>query len=194
MMIDGHEGRFPDFHHGVIMDEQMKHINAAFQNWFGRSPDATIGRSLVEVFGEPVFNAVKDHVTRVLGGDDFRFEGEALYRLGGTKTISLHYQPLRSPTGEVEGFVAIVNDITERLANQKRIELIVTGQGIRISIALLEGQGRDKLRESQQPYLNLVWERFTEFTVRPLHGIGRRKRLPYYKIKVAPEGEEFFVQ
>jgi len=102
-------------------DVRYQYINAAYQKWFGLSPDTTIGRSLDEVFGEAVFNAVKDKVMRVLGGEDVRFETEAPYRLGGTKTISLHYQPLRNPAGDVEGFLAIVNDITELRTGERAV-------------------------------------------------------------------------
>ena len=100
-------------------DVRYQYINATYQKWFGLSPETTIGRSLVEVFGAPVFEAVKDHVMRVLSGEEVHFETEAPYRLGGTRTISLHYQPLRNPAGEVEGFLAIINDVTQLRANAK---------------------------------------------------------------------------
>lgn len=59
--LDGVLDSLPNLVAVLDRDVRYQYINAAYKNWFGLSPDTTIGRSLVEVFGEPVFNGVKDH-------------------------------------------------------------------------------------------------------------------------------------
>lgn len=72
-------------------------------------------------------------------------------------------------------------------------EILISDQGLKISIALFEGSGRDLLRKAKSPYLNLQWDQISEFIVQPAKGAGRRSSPPYYKIKASHAEEAFFV-
>lgn len=88
--------------------------NHAYKIWFGHSPSDNVGRHMREVLGEAAFDALRPHVEAALRGQTVTFEAEIPYREGGPRWINATYTPDRDEKGMVRGFIAHINDITQR--------------------------------------------------------------------------------
>jgi two-component system sensor kinase FixL len=121
--------------------------NAPYEEWFGIPTDYCRGRHLRDVLGEEAYQAIRPHVEAALAGEQVFYEEEVPYRGAGTRIVHADYVPHRSESGEVLGFHALVQDVTEarRAAEAVRRErdfsdrLIDTVQAI---ILVLDRAGR----------------------------------------------------
>lgn len=97
-------------------DYRYRFTNKAYEEWFGHS-DAT-GKQMREVLGEEAFDTLKPYVEEALSGRRVNYESFVEYKAGGPRFIEGNYIPHINEEGQVEGFVVLVNDLTER----KRME------------------------------------------------------------------------
>ena len=60
----------------AYVDRQERHrfASKAFQNWFGISPEQMLGKSLRELVGEAVYEAIRPHVAKALSGEEVTFD------------------------------------------------------------------------------------------------------------------------
>ncbi|HEU4537015.1 MAG TPA: PAS domain-containing protein [Polyangiaceae bacterium] len=113
----------------VTADERYGLINQAYRDWFGRPPEELVGRTLREVIGEAAYAVLSPYVRRGLAGERISFEQHGVpYRLGGERDVRYTFVPQRDREGAVEGYVALLEDVTarrrleaerERLAEQR---------------------------------------------------------------------------
>jgi PAS domain S-box-containing protein len=73
----------------------------------------------VDVLGNEAFESLRPRFDRVLAGEKVSYEEEVNYRSVGRRWISAAYTPTVNSTGVVDGWVAVIVDVTER----KRAEL-----------------------------------------------------------------------
>jgi len=88
--------------------------NQAYAAWIQRPVDAIVGRSIAEVKGTEAFESLRRHFERVLTGETVQYEEEVNFRGIGRRWINATYTPTLDADGVVEGWVAVVVDITER--------------------------------------------------------------------------------
>lgn len=98
----------------VDADLRYKFVNKTYTEWFGHGPEEIIGKTVREVVGEAAFGAVESALQRVFAGEAFRFEQWMPYKDGGARFVSVNYIPNKTETGAVNGYYALVQDITER--------------------------------------------------------------------------------
>jgi PAS domain S-box-containing protein len=86
----------------------------AYLAWRGVSEDRVVGRPIEEVLGPAAFRALLPHFQRVLAGETVEYE--ALIEVAGLGPRWLHaiYSPVPGPSGGIEGWVAVVMDVTQR--------------------------------------------------------------------------------
>ncbi|MEK7862600.1 MAG: PAS domain S-box protein, partial [Chloroflexota bacterium] len=73
-----------------------------------------VGRSVRELVGERAWPQVERNIARVFAGESLTYE-RALERADGERReIEVHFEPDRSPAGEVRGYYAFILDVTER--------------------------------------------------------------------------------
>jgi PAS domain S-box-containing protein len=101
----------------VDADCRYLFANKAYEGWFDISRDQVIGRTMAEVLGEKAFEQIRPSVEAVLRGDRQAFERELPYQYGVSRYVHVDYVP-NWLDGQVIGFYALVNDVTEA----KRIE------------------------------------------------------------------------
>jgi PAS domain S-box-containing protein len=98
----------------VDAQQRYRFVSASYERWFGRAKANVVGRHLEEVLGSEAYGAVRPHVERALSGAAVTFEAEVPYRDGGLRFVEGNYVPQFGDDGRVDGFVALVADVTER--------------------------------------------------------------------------------
>ncbi len=88
--------------------------NQAYADWLRRPLENVIGRPIADVLGKAAFEALLPKFDRVLTGEIVYYEQETDFRGIGARWISAHYTPTFDGDGSVNGWVAVVLDITER--------------------------------------------------------------------------------
>jgi PAS domain S-box-containing protein len=88
--------------------------NQVYADWIRRPLNEIVHRPIFEVLGKKAFEVLLPHFNRVLAGENVHYEQEANFRGIGTRWISADYTPTLDTKGNVDGWVAVVVDITER--------------------------------------------------------------------------------
>jgi PAS domain S-box-containing protein len=98
----------------VDKDWRYVYNNATYEDWFGHSRADVTGRTMQEVLGEEACSVLRPYVDAALAGERVTYDSQVPYRDGGHRWVRATYVPHRTPQG-VQGFVAIVEDISERV-------------------------------------------------------------------------------
>jgi PAS domain S-box-containing protein len=106
----------------VDRDYRYRFCNARYEEWFGVSSAAVVGRTLAEVLGETAFKAIQPLVDRALRGERLTTEVQVPYRTGGTREVQVDYLPNKDEAGVVRGYYALIQDISERKAADMRLK------------------------------------------------------------------------
>lgn len=96
-------------------DLRFRFVNQSYAASFGMTPSEVVGKPIWEVVGESVFASFREHIDRVLAGTPVEFEAEGSHRDHGKRFMHVACIPQRSERGDVEGFVAVMSDITGRV-------------------------------------------------------------------------------
>ncbi|RZL38500.1 MAG: PAS domain S-box protein [Rubrivivax sp.] len=99
-------------------DETYRFVNSAFERWRDRPRADILGLRIRDVLGGQEYSASEAAVRRALRGETVTFERDSLSG-DGLQNQQVTYVPLLLPSGDVDGFVAVAQDITA----QKREEL-----------------------------------------------------------------------
>lgn len=88
------------------------YANQTYEEWFGKPKDSVVGKSFKEVLGPEKYKIVEEKVKRALAGEVVEYEAFVRYE-GGDKHVRANYIPDLAPdTGDVLGFIVLVQDIT----------------------------------------------------------------------------------
>lgn len=87
--------------------------NQAYADWFGQPVDKMHGKRVDEVLGEVAFQHILPHMEAALAGRTVIYQTEMQYPGQTARFVHTTYVPHTNESSEVEGFVAIVNDITD---------------------------------------------------------------------------------
>jgi PAS domain S-box-containing protein len=93
-------------------------VSNACAEWIGRPANEIIGQPIVSIIGPEAFEKLNAHFQEVLSGRVVRYEEEVHYKGIGPRWISAVYTPTLDSDGVPDGWVAVLNDLTER----KRME------------------------------------------------------------------------
>jgi PAS domain S-box-containing protein len=95
----------------VDADRRYQFSNKAYEEWFGHEAQ---GKHLEEMLGTTAYKTISGYVDRVLAGEFVTYETEIPYKDGGTRFVNAAYIPDGRENGQVRGFFALIQDITER--------------------------------------------------------------------------------
>jgi PAS domain S-box-containing protein len=100
-----------------VWDLQLRnaYANALVQKRFGRSASALLGVHLSDVIGASAYNANRAQREAVLAGQVQSFEARVA-RHDGVRDEHVQLVPLRGDDGQVEGYVALVQDLWDQRA------------------------------------------------------------------------------
>ena len=95
-------------------DRRYQYNNAAYERWFGTRRDEIRGRRVVDVLGEAAHERVRPYVDAALAGTSVTFEAAVPYKNAGLRQVIARYVPDIAPGGHVDGFFALIEDVTSR--------------------------------------------------------------------------------
>ena len=91
-------------------------VNRQFSDWYGMPREAIIGVRIADVIGPDAFKMLKPQFDRVLAGERVEYEREVEYAglsVLGRRWIRASYVPTRRDDATVDGWVAVLTDLTE---------------------------------------------------------------------------------
>jgi diguanylate cyclase (GGDEF)-like protein/PAS domain S-box-containing protein len=105
----------------VNRHERYLFANAAFMATFETSFEDLIGQRAVDMLSADVYATTKPHIDAVLRGERRRFQ-RVVTRKGSRRHELVEYIPEVDGSGEVTGFFALIQDITDVHDAQARVE------------------------------------------------------------------------
>lgn len=123
---------FPGLMAYVDKNERYLYANSEYGEWFDYN---IVGKTIKEVLGE-YYQSRKMAIDIVLGGQKTTFEAPLHHKDKGVIFTETTYTPHFNDEGEVEGFVAIVVDVT----NERRSDIYSLLMHAPMSVVLLKGE------------------------------------------------------
>lgn len=93
---------------------RFKFVNKAYAERLGLQPQDLVGRPAREVLGEQGYAVVLPYIERVLQGERVEYTVEIPYPGIGRKWVECRYAPEVDERGAVQGWVAVICDVTEQ--------------------------------------------------------------------------------
>ncbi len=97
-------------------------VNHACAEMFGIPREEIIGKPIVEIMGEEAFETIRPYVEKVLQGEIVEYEAEIPYQEVGNQFMHVIYVPEKNEKGDVVGWIASIQDITERKKSEAEIQ------------------------------------------------------------------------
>lgn len=106
----------------VDHQQHYRFNNKAYADWFGCPAPELCGKHIQDVVGEAAYTVLRPHLEAALQGKQVTYEQEVTYRGAKTRYIRATYVPQINSQGKVDGFIALVADITDykQLENELR--------------------------------------------------------------------------
>ncbi len=95
-----------------------RYVNAAYERFFDAPREALLGRPIREIIGERAFAQAQPNIRRVLQGEPVEYEKDLVYRKTLVRRMHARLTPDVDEHGDVCGYVAIIEDITDAETEQ----------------------------------------------------------------------------
>lgn len=102
----------------VDADQRYKFANQAYKEWFGHE---VVGRKVADVVGEVAYEKLQPQIDAVLAGQTVEYESQVDLEGAGVRFISATYVPERNAEGSVQGFFALIQDISGRKREEEEL-------------------------------------------------------------------------
>jgi PAS domain S-box-containing protein len=109
----------------IGQDGRYQFANAAYRDWYGADPETLIGRTIEDVLGTERYAERKNHIEAALRGEHVVYDGQISLKGGAVRDVETTYVPNICSGGHVNGFIAVVKDITERKQSLEQMRLMV---------------------------------------------------------------------
>ncbi|WP_158639154.1 hybrid sensor histidine kinase/response regulator [Elioraea rosea] len=97
----------------VDRDYRHRYVNPEYAAFMGTTVEAIIGRTIGEVLGEDAARQLAPLANRALAGETVRWLGWITYAGERRRYVERVYRPVPGADGTVQGYFAIVRDLTE---------------------------------------------------------------------------------
>jgi len=95
-------------------DLRYEWVSPVYAQWLRRKQEDIVGRPILEVIGTEGYEAIRPHMERVLSGAREEYVAFVNFEGPGLRWIHAVYMPTKDSAGSVNGWVAVVSDITDR--------------------------------------------------------------------------------
>jgi PAS domain S-box-containing protein len=96
-------------------------VNHALAEWLGRPRKEILGRTMRELLGEETYQSREPMVRAALAGERQWFAAGFDHPERGQLAVQSEYVPQKSASGEVEGIVILVQDVTEQRVAERSL-------------------------------------------------------------------------
>ncbi|MEH1816751.1 MAG: PAS domain S-box protein [Nostoc sp.] len=96
----------------VDSQQRYRFNNKEYEDWFGLPASEISGKHIREIVGESVYQSILPYIEAVLSGEKVTYETQVPDKDGTNHYLNITYVPQFSHQGKVEGFVALITDIT----------------------------------------------------------------------------------
>jgi diguanylate cyclase (GGDEF)-like protein/PAS domain S-box-containing protein len=162
----------------VDRDERYQFCNGTYKEWLGQSPEQIVGRRMVDVLGERVYEPRRALVQRTLAGERVDLDVETGF-FGEMRHLHTTYLPDVGASGATEGFYVLVSDITamkvaeQRLAHQARTDALTElPNRFAFNEKLVEALARSRRNERPIALFFLDVDKFKKINDTLGHGAG----------------------
>lgn len=83
-----------------------------YADWLQRPIEKIIGHAILDVIGKSAFRVLQPRFDHVLRGEKISYEEDVTYERIGARRISASYSPTLDAAGCVDGWIALVQDLT----------------------------------------------------------------------------------
>lgn len=112
----------PQFVAYTDTDLRYRFVNATYMKEFGLSAEELIGLKLPDVIGQEAFERALPFVEKALSGEKVHYQVRYNYPGGNVRDIDGQLLPDIGENGQVEGYYAILTDITSFVAIQETLK------------------------------------------------------------------------
>ncbi len=88
-------------------------VSKSYAGWIGKPPEEIAGRPIRDVIGERGFEDIRPYMERALAGERVEYTTRVNFLGPGERWIHATYVPTCSQDGAVDGWIAVVADVTE---------------------------------------------------------------------------------
>lgn len=106
----------------VDAQQYYRFNNQRYEEWFGIPTDKICGQHIKAILGNSVYEKIYPYVETVLSGKQVTYETQLLHQAGTIHDTSVTYVPQFNQQGKVEGFVALIRDITEQKQSENALK------------------------------------------------------------------------
>ncbi|BAZ48376.1 multi-sensor hybrid histidine kinase [Nostoc sp. NIES-4103] len=103
----------PVFISYVDAEQRYRFNNKKYEEWYGVSASESYGKQIKEIVDKSVYEIIRPYIERVLSGEQVTYEHELPHKDGKIHYMNVNYVPQFNQQGTVEGFVALIKDITD---------------------------------------------------------------------------------
>ena len=103
----------------VDLNHTYTFVNSCYEKWFGKLVTEIIGYSVEVIVGPEFYKQVESLIAQAIAGKNIDFEINVKDQTGGAKDLHVTYLPDFSSAKQVQGFVEITRDITEKKRNDE---------------------------------------------------------------------------
>ena len=96
----------------VDTQQRYRFNNKGYEDWYGLLASEIYGKHIREILGESVYQSIFPYIEAVLSGEQVTYETQLPHKDGTNHYINVNYVPQFNQQGKVEGFVALITDIT----------------------------------------------------------------------------------
>ncbi|MBV8742953.1 MAG: PAS domain-containing protein, partial [Sinobacteraceae bacterium] len=102
-------------------EERFRFVNRRYAQRLGKQTADIVGRTIREVVGDTAYRSFASYVEQALSGEAVEFELQIPYATGA-RHMRCSYMPHRNSSQQVDSFVAIIEDVTDRIRARRAFE------------------------------------------------------------------------
>ena len=101
-------------------DYKYQYANKTYADWFEINVNELIGKPVKEFLGKEVYQRIKPYMDKAMKGEQVQYEDKIIYK-SVVRYIEVIYIPDLDEIGKVRGYIAILNDVTEKRQTEKEL-------------------------------------------------------------------------